>query len=390
MWHNLIFPVIFWSSVALLFYTFLGYPIVIYFLGRFISRNSLEAATETLPTATIVLAAFNEEDRIERRLLNLLETQYPSNRLDIVLVSDGSTDFTVERARSLKDLRIQIVVLPKRTGKAGCLNAGLAIAAGEIIVFADVRQRFTPETIPHLIKHFCDPQIGAVSGSLEIDSSTSAVGGGVDAYWKLEKFIRYYESRFDSSIGCTGAIYAIRRNLYRPLPVDTLLDDVVTPMEIAARGGRVLFDPFALAFDPQSLEPEREWIRKRRTLAGNYQMLFRYLSWMFPWKNRLWWQLISHKYLRLAAPWFLLVAFTVNAALLKEPFYRGVFVLQCFFYLLALAGGLLRGKKNMLVAVPAGFVFLNITAMLGLWHYFRRSQESGWQTTPVKEQTRYV
>lgn len=388
MWHHAILPVIFWSSVAILFYTFLGYPVMIAVLAK-LCRKSSEIKLPAL-SVTVVLAAFNEEERIETRLRNLLETDYSGGRLDIILVSDGSTDATAEKARALADERIQVLVQPGRTGKAGCLNAGIALAKGDIILFGDVRQRFTRETIPQLIKHFSDPKIGAVSGSLEIDSSNSAVGGGVDAYWKLEKFIRYSESCFDSSVGCTGAIYAIRRSLYHPLPADTLLDDVVTPMEIALQGFRVLFEPSSLAFDPQSLEPKREWIRKQRTLAGNYQMFFRYWQWLFPWKNRLWWQLISHKYLRLAAPWFMLLVLLVNFVLRDHPVYRVLFWLQCTFYLLAITGGLLSGKKHILFSLPAGFVFLNLTAMKGLWHYFRRPQQPGWQTTVVKDQTKYV
>ncbi len=356
---------------------------MVYVLGKIFPKKRI-VSEQNSPTLTVVLAAYNEDQRIVNRLRNLLETNYSAEKIDIILVSDGSTDTTVEKAKSLNNPRIHVLAQATKAGKASCLNAGIAVAKGEIIIFGDVRQRFTPETIPLLVQHFQDPKVGAVSGSLEIDSSASAVGGGVDAYWKLEKFIRFHESQLDSSIGCTGAVYAIRRSLYRDLPADTLLDDVVTPMQIATQGFRVLFEPKALAFDPQSLEPEREWIRKQRTLAGNFQMLFRYLHWMFPWSCRLWWQLISHKYLRLAAPWLMALALISNALLLENSFYRWLFYGQCAFYLLAVLGAIFRKRKNILFSVPAGFVFLNLTAMRGFWHYLRPPAQPGWQSTHVK------
>ena len=381
MSHDALALLIFWLSLALLFYTYAGYPIFIFVLGKLFSRSKTSAQNIKPPAATVVLSAFNEEKRIITRLQNLLAADYPKDRLNIVLVSDGSTDGTIENANSLCDPRIKVLSRPNRSGKAACLNAGLALADGEIVIFADVRQRFKPDTIGLLVRHFNDPKIGAVSGSLEIDSAASAVGAGVDVYWKIEKMVRFSESLIDSSIGCTGAIYAIRRKLFRDLPTDTLLDDVVTPMEIAVQGFRVLFDPAAIAFDPQSLEPQKEKGRKQRTLAGNFQMLFRYLSWLFPWKNRLWWQLISHKYLRLVSPLFLITLFVANAMLLNSPFYRWIFFGHVGFYVLAILGNIFASIKWKLFSIPAGFVFLNCMVVCGFQKYVCGSYKGSWPIT---------
>jgi cellulose synthase/poly-beta-1,6-N-acetylglucosamine synthase-like glycosyltransferase len=377
--------VLFWVCLALLFYTFVGYPMLIFLLARIFPHES-ETSSEDFPRVTIALAVHNEETRITTRLQNLLSSNYPKEKLTIIAVSDGSTDRTAKIIQAINDPRIQLIEQKQQLGKAQCLNLALAASLDEIVVFADTRQRFAPETISELAKHFSNPRVGAVSGALSIENAVSSVGGGVDAYWRLEKFIRDAESKFDSAIGCTGAVYAIRRKLFQTIPSDTLLDDVVVPMQIALADYRVLFEANAVAFDPQSLEPEREMIRKRRTLAGNYQMLFRYPHWLFPWRNRLWWQLVSHKYLRLAGPFLLLLLLLANAVLLSNSFYRLLFWGQLLFYALALVGVAVR-KKFSLFSIPAAFVFLNLMAWHGLWHYFQVSGQPGWQTVSTESKT---
>ncbi|MDW8309678.1 MAG: glycosyltransferase family 2 protein, partial [Verrucomicrobiales bacterium] len=315
------------------------------------------------------------------RIANLLASRYPPERLEVILVSDGSTDQTAELARAFGDTRLRVLERPVRTGKAECLNAGVAAARGEIVVFADARQQFDPDTLARLVAPFRDARVGAVSGQLLVAHPATAAGGGVDAYWRLERRLREAEARWDSCIGCTGAVYAIRRALYHPLPPDTVLDDVIVPMRIAAAGYRVVFEPDAIARDPQPLEPEHERWRKRRTLAGNFQMLFRHPTWVLPWGHRLWWQLISHKYLRLAAPWLLIALLVANIALSHRPFYRALLLGQCAFYALALVGLAFPKLKFFPVSAPAGFVFLNAMAVNALFHYLRCAGRAEWPTT---------
>ncbi len=379
MIFNHLQAVTFWAAFGALLYAYAGYPAAMYCLARLFPRRTTARPRLELPSATVALCAFNEAGRIAGRLENLLASDYPKDKLEIVVVSDGSTDATAEQVRALNEPRIRLLAQPQRSGKSHCLNLALAGAGGEIVVFCDTRQTFAPQTISKLVAHFSDPQIGAVSGSLEIDPAASSVGSGIDVYWRIEKFLRFAESRFDSCIGCTGAVYAIRRKLFQPLPPETLLDDVVIPMQIATQGFRVAFEPEAVAFDPQTLEPEREKIRKRRTLAGNYQMLFRNWRWLLPWKNRLWWMLISHKYLRLAAPFLLLLMFVANFFLMEQSFYRVLFFGQCLFYFLAACGLVFSAKRLPLFSIPAGFVFLNWMALSGLWHYFRQPSKTTWE-----------
>ena len=307
---------LFWASLAALFYTFLGYPLLIGALAKAFGRPVQKAPPATSPSVTVVLVAFNEEARILPRVENLLAANYPADQLEVLVVTDGSTDSTVAKLRSLANPRVRVLAREQRSGKSACLNAAIPQARGEIVVLCDARQRFAPHTIPELVANFSDPALGAVSGSLEIDPAATGVGGGVDLYWKLKKFIRASEGHFSSTIGATGAVYAIRRELFQPISDDTLLDDVVIPLQIAVHHGkRISFDPTAPAYDPQTTDPAKEKRRKMRTLAGNFQMLAQHPGWLLPWRTGLWWQLLSHKYSRIVAPVFMVTMFASNAAL---------------------------------------------------------------------------
>jgi cellulose synthase/poly-beta-1,6-N-acetylglucosamine synthase-like glycosyltransferase len=377
--NPLIHATLFWVCLALLFHTFLGYPLLVKALAGAKPRLHSPAPSGDAPTVAVIIAARNEQERIVSRIENLLASHYPANRLSVILISDGSTDRTAINIQNARMDGVRVIERKKPSGKPTCLNVGVAESDAELIVFADARQRFDADTIPNLVRHFADPSIGAVSGALFIESAASSVGGGVDAYWKLERVLRESEARWDSCIGCTGAVYAIRRRIYEEIPADTLIDDVEIPMRIAAKGYRVLYDVEARAFDSQSLEPARETIRKRRTLAGNYQMLFRHPGWLLPWRNRLWFQLISHKYLRLAAPFLLPILLTANIALAKQPFYGWLLWPHGLFYALAFIGLVLPSRRSPLFSIPSGFVFLNLMSFRGLLHYLFTNPRAGWE-----------
>lgn len=369
---------LFWASLAALAYTFLGYALLIGLLAKVAGRPPRKSVPVTAPSVSAVLVAFNEQERILPRVENLLAANYPAEQLEILVVTDGSTDDTVTRLRGLANPRVRVLAREQRSGKSACLNAAIPQARGEIVVLCDARQRFAPHTIPELVANFSDPELGAVSGSLEIDPAATGVGGGVDLYWKLEKFIRACEGRFSSTIGATGAVYAIRRELFQPIPDDTLLDDVVIPMQIAVNHGRrVSFDPTAPAYDPQTTDPAKEKRRKLRTLAGNFQMLADHPGWLLPWRTGLWWQLLSHKYSRIVAPVFMVTMFAANSALAQAPFYRAVWFAHCAFYVLAGVGLLLPALRWKPFSLPAGFVFLNLMTVGGCVNWLRGAYRQG-------------
>jgi cellulose synthase/poly-beta-1,6-N-acetylglucosamine synthase-like glycosyltransferase len=365
--------ILFWTSVALLAYTFLGYQLLIALLSR--ARPRRPPAHASAPgRATVVIVAHNEQARIGPRIANLLAYPIP---IDIAVCSDGSIDATASEARRAG---ARVFEFPTRRGKAACLSEALPSLDAPVIVLTDTRQQFTPDTIPRLLRHFADPSVGAVSGILRIGDARTAAGAGVTLYWNMETALRQAESDFDSCIGCTGAVYAIRRALFRPIPADTILDDVVIPMFIALSGHRVIFDSEAEALDPQPLDPRAETRRKARTLAGNFQMLVRHPAWLLPWKNRLAWQLLSHKYLRLAGPILLLCALASSAALARLPAYRACLGLQLLLYLLAAAGLALPSLRIRLFSIPAGFLFLNLMTLRGFLRFCFGPKGGAWES----------
>ena len=286
---------------------------------------------------------------------------------------DGCSDETVAALQAFAPADVEWTVCQSamRVGKAAGLNTALAHCRHPVVVLCDLRQTFAPDALLRLAAPFADPQVGAVSGLLEIANSSRGSGQGVDLYWRLETRLRYWESQVDSVIGCTGAICAIRRDLFRPLPADTLLDDVVIPMRIAVSGYRVIYEPLARAFDPQTLDPAREKVRKLRTLVGNFQMLERHPHWLLPWKNRLWWQLISHKYLRLLVPWLLLLLAVLSILAPANGFILLLRWGQVAAYGLAAAGLAFPRFRLRPVTVPAGFLLLQISAFTAFFAFLR-------------------
>jgi len=372
---------LFWSFTSVLIYTLLGYPILIGALTRLFSRRVTLRDSEVPPLrVSVVLVVFNAKHQIRGRLENLMVQDY---RVDeIVVVCDGCNDGTPEEVTTFCDPRIKLISRPVRMGKSGCLNYGIQAATGEIVVLTDVRQEFRADAISRLVENFSDPQVGAVSGSLEIARAEDSISKGIGSYWSLEKELRRSEAVLDSCIGCTGAIYAIRRSLFTPIPPDTLLDDVVIPMQIALSGYRVAFDPRAIAFDPQPLSPERESVRKQRTLAGNFQLLFRYPGWLLPWRDRLWLQLISHKYLRLFAPLFLIIILCANCFLSGETFYRVLLILQTIFYFFSILGLFPLFRRIRLFSFASSFLFLNVMVVRGLGYYLFGKGDGIWENAP--------
>jgi cellulose synthase/poly-beta-1,6-N-acetylglucosamine synthase-like glycosyltransferase len=341
---------------------------------------------EGCPRASIVVVAHNEGARVESRISNLLSLDYPAEQLEILLASDGSTDDTAARARCYASDRLRVIEFESRRGKAAVLNDVIPQARAEIVVLADARQRFAPGVVRALVRQFSDPEVGAVSGELilESDPRVNGVGEGLGFYWRYEKFIRASESRIDSTIGTTGAIYAIRKSLFEPIAEDTLLDDVLIPMQIARRGYRVLFEREALAYDRAAPSASVELTRKVRTIAGNIQLFANHRWLLSPFQNRLWFQTWSHKLLRLLSPFALLGAFGANLLLLGEAPYRWSLELQAAFYAAALAG---FGRRNSartstLLSVPYTFCFLNWATALAFVRFTSGQQSVTWERGP--------
>jgi len=369
---------LFIAAAALVVYTFVGYPLII---ARYAGPKRVQTSVPHDFAVTVVIAAYNAEKHIEKRIGNLLAQNYPTERLQIIVVDDGSTDDTWEKLSRWTDHpAVTLIAQPENGGKARALNVGLAAAKSELVVLTDVRQKFEPDTIAQLVEHFTDPGVGAVTGNLVFSEADEPDPQG--GYWDLEKSIRENESRYRSTVGVTGAVYAARRELIETLPDSLILDDVLIPMRIVRAGYRVKFERAAIAYDTKSDSLAEEYYRKVRTLAGNWQLLAQ-----APWllsrsENPIFFEFVSHKVLRLIAPWALL-AMLVCAFLLRDlNLFLLVFVGQVSLIGLAIVGfiGYRLSFKVPLAGALMGFALLNIAAIVGTFKFFLGRQKDLWRT----------
>jgi cellulose synthase/poly-beta-1,6-N-acetylglucosamine synthase-like glycosyltransferase len=370
---------IFWSMAVLVVYAYVGYGGLIWLLARVRPRPVHQS--DATPVVSVIVVAFNEEKRIAARLQNLLALAYSPERLEIIVVSDGSTDGTVRLARRFEP-RVRVIACERRRGKPAVLNEVIPSARGRIVVLADARQRFDRHAVAALVRPFADPSVGAVSGELVLlkEGETETAVDGTAMYWSYEKLIRWSESRFDSSVGATGAIYALRRDLFRPIPEATVLDDVLIPMSIVRQGYRVLFEPTARAFDWRMPHARDEFGRKVRTLAGNFQ-LFATACWLLdPRTNRLWLQTLSHKGLRLILPLIYAVLLLANVFLLDRWMYRAAFAGETLFLAAALAGQLIPRLRRAVpvIVLPYTICFLTWATVIGFLRFATGRQRVTW------------
>ena len=364
--------IVLWGAFIGLVYTYVGYPCILA-VWKWWAEKPCGRRLSRLPTVSIVIAARNEGKRLAVRIDNCLRQDYPPALLTIIVVSDGSTDETEEIVRHCDPTRVTFIELTEQQGKAIALNAGVARAQSEVIIFADARQVFSPSAVAELVGNFSDPHVGAVSGELILQTHSTGISAeAAGLYWSIEKWIRRSEATIHSVVGTTGAIYAIRRSLFEPLPRGTILDDLLAPMRIAMRGYRVVFEPRAQAFDWIEQDYHTEFKRKVRTLAGNYQAVMLCPDLMKPWRNRLFLQFISHKVCRLAAPFWLLALFVSNLFVM-HGWLRYLFILQVTGYAMAAIGwGLARlGVRERCTATAFMFVMLNAAALLAPFRAFR-------------------
>jgi len=342
---------IFWLSLLFVVYVYVGYPCLLTVLRRLSHRPVKKQYCQ--PPVTIIIAAYNERQTIERKLRNCLSLDYPKSKLQIIASLDGPTDGTEFAVWQYAARGVELIHSKEHGGKASALNRAMRSATGEIVVFADVRQTFDRSSINELVANFADETVGAASGELLLmDEANEEATTDVGLYWRYEKAIRACESDIHSVPGATGAIYAIRRNLFQELPEDTLLDDAAIPLRIVLGGKRAVFDPEAKAYDTVACCPLAEYGRKVRTLAGNYQLLARMPELLSPWRNPIFFQFLSHKLGRLLVP-YALVALLVTNLFILHGVYALALSLQTAWYVCAAAGHWLSKRDAMEpVALP--------------------------------------
>ncbi|MFO0757394.1 MAG: glycosyltransferase family 2 protein [Byssovorax sp.] len=365
-------------ALSILVYTYAGYPLLIGLCAR-LSPLKLRDDPGYLPSVTACIPVFNAERYVSAKVESLLALDYPAERLQILLYSDGSTDGSEAAIEALaaRDPRVVLLRAEARGGKPRGVNRMREVATGEVLLMTDIRQPLVPGALKALVNKLADPSVACVSGNLTLRGSA-----GAGAYWRYENWIRRQEASFRGMVGVTGPIYAIRKADMAPLPEGVILDDMWVPMRLRLEGRRILFAEDAIAWD-EAFEDDREYGRKVRTLAGNYQLFSLLPRLLLPFGNPSWFETFSHKILRLVCPWALaaLLAASIAAVLLpagRSPVellaFQVLLAGQALFYLLAILGP----RATKLGALCRTFVVLNTAAVVGLYRFVRGAQKVTW------------
>jgi cellulose synthase/poly-beta-1,6-N-acetylglucosamine synthase-like glycosyltransferase len=378
--------VLFWGCALLVVYVYAGYPLVLLAVN---SRSASQPprSTEEPARVTLIVSAFNEADCIGAKLDNTLALDYPRQQLDVVVVSDASDDGTDEVVRLYEPQGVRLLRMPQRGGKTLGLNAGVAAAEGDIVVFSDANALYQADAIRRLVAPFAATGIGAVIGESTYVEPDSASGQSESLYWRYETFIKELESRGGSVVGGDGAIYAVRRSLYRPMAADAL-SDFVNPLQVVASGFRCVYEPRAISFEEAASNFSREYRRKVRIVNRAWRALWSMRAMLNPWSHgsfafKLW----SHKVLRWCVPVFLCAILLLNFALIREhPIYVATLLVQILFYALAMAGFVVRRRDSQptLIRIPFYFCVVNVAAAVALVELLGGRSYTTWTTSRAR------
>ncbi|MCG9879570.1 MAG: glycosyltransferase family 2 protein [Bacteroidia bacterium] len=379
--------IIFWVGIGIVFYSYLGYGILLYVLVKIkkVFRSEPTFDTQFLPEVALVVPCFNEADYIEEKIQNSLALDYPKEKLQLIFISDGSTDNTHQRIK--KYTEVLALHEDARNGKAAAMNRAMAYVKAPIVVFCDANTDLNPGAIREMVKHYADPKVGAVTGEKRIinKDKENASGAGEGIYWKYESFLKQLDSDFYTIVGAAGELMSYRTSLYKELPMDSLLDDLMQSMQIANDGYRVVYEKNAYAAETASANVGEELKRKVRIAAGAFQSMGRLpkafnlignfkVSFLF----------ISHRVLRWTlAPLALLLIFVTNIPLCLTygGLYTAIMLGQILFYTMALLGWYLNNKqiKVKILFVPYYFFIMNLCMYLGLIRFLRGKQSANWE-----------
>jgi cellulose synthase/poly-beta-1,6-N-acetylglucosamine synthase-like glycosyltransferase len=380
---------IFWISASLILYTYLGYPVLLFamatvkqvkrdleYLFSRRDRRRRETAGTELPMVSLVVAAYNEEKVIEAKIQNMLDLDYPKDRIEIIIGSDGSSDKTNEIVSEYAKEGVTLYVYP-RGGKSSVLNRTIPRANGEIVVLSDANTMFKRDAVRKLVRHFKSPQIGCVCGELRFISETGEQKAE-GFYWKYEVILKFLESKLGSVLGANGAIYAIRKELFNPIPPNTIIDDFVIGMNVKRKGYRVIYDPEAVAYEEAADGVKSEFRRRVRIGAGDFQAIPMTIPLLNPLRGFIAFAYLSHKIIRWLCPFLMLSAFASSATLsINGGIYSVGFIGQVAFYLTALIGS----KGPSILKVPYHFVMMNLALAIGFFKFIAGRQKVTWRKT---------
>ncbi|HEX8735395.1 MAG TPA: glycosyltransferase family 2 protein, partial [Pyrinomonadaceae bacterium] len=372
-------------SVVALFYVYAGYPLLVYLISRAFPKTIKRAAFE--PNVTILITAYNEEKDIRQKLENTLEIDYPPEKLEILVASDGSTDATDEIVREFAGRNVKLFRQEGRAGKTFTQNKAVERARGEIILFSDATTRYSADVLRRILPNFADETIGCVAGKLiYVDDSKSTVGKGARSYWNYETFLKESESRACSLIGASGCLYAVRKSAYQPMYAEACSDFLICTV-LFRQGLRSVYEAQAVCTEETNRQANKEMQMRVRVILQTFTDLWRNRDMLSPLKSGFYAvQLVSHKLLRYAVPLFLaLILFSTAALLAQSFFYSLIFTLQAAFYAMAFAAWLLErnGVKLGILAMPLYFVLANIASVIAFYKFLRGERYARWE--PIRE-----
>ena len=372
---------IFWITIGIIFYTYFGYPLLTLFLSLFVNNPVNKRNIE--PTVTFLITAYNEEKSIRQKLENTLSLDYPPDKLEIMVASDGSTDNTDSIVREFPDKNVVLHRVEGRVGKTETQNQAVNAAKGDIVIFSDATTTYNNDAIRKIVRNYNDPSIGAVSGRYEYVNPTGApVGLGTILFWKYENFIKSRQTRIKTITGCCGCIYSVRRSAYEPLPGD-IISDLVEPLKILEKGYRIAFEPEAVAHEVTEETVGEEFSMRVRVITRAMHGLAYVKSLLNPVRySFVSFQLISHKVLRWLIPFFLVIIFVSNAMILDNTFYKLLFIAQVVFYLSALFAWVMEkyGKKIKFLFLPLYFCVVNIASLRAMFNLIKGRKMAVWET----------
>lgn len=377
--------IVFWLAAFLLFYVYAGYPLLLAAITLFVRRHRFEVGYT--PRISVLIAAYNEEEAIERKIQQTLALEYPQAKLELLVLSDCSTDRTDEIVNAFPDSRVRLVRMPERRGKTFAQNVGVKEATGEVIIFSDATAIYHPKALLYLACNYQDASVGAVSGRYQYfdPGEQSPTGLGSVAFWNYENLIKKMQSSIRTITGCCGCIYSVRKEAYTELPAD-IISDLVQPLQAIRKGYRVVFEDRALAYEETTQSTSEEFSMRVRVVTRAMRGLLSVADLLKPWKFA-WpaFQLWSHKIMRWMVPLFLIVLFTANLALIDSPFYKFTLAVQLFFYAAALLNMLLPLHKQWKpLGIPLFFCTLNAAALVSMLEICRGRKYVTWQTVRAR------
>lgn len=375
-------------SLFIVFYTLIGYGILLYLLvtiKRIASPGSTTASAQYEPPVTLVIPCFNEADMMDSKIFNCRALNYPADKLSIIFITDGSTDQFAEVLQKYPDIRL--LHKDHRAGKTAAENRAMQYVTTPVVIFSDANTILNPGAIKNLVKHFANPAVGCVAGEKRIltRAADSASAAGESIYWQYESFLKKLDSALNSTVGAAGELVAFRSSLYKNLPDDTLLDDFMQSMQIAANGYKIVYEPEAFATEQASANIKEELKRKIRIAAGNWQAIKRLSGTLnFTKTPLLYFQYVSHKVLRWSVTPFLLIViflFNIPLAITGNLFYETLLFAQVLFYAIAAAGYLLENKNIRFTTffIPCYFCVMHYAALAGLIKFLSGKQDAAWE-----------